>query len=588
MKFFIKAVLYTLICFIMLSACAPANESEDERRETEASGGVYSVAENINLKDISISQRQGEAFITFSFLSGSRKTGYAEKKLTQLPVYEIAVLARPQRIKIKFENISFWDYEITDTNSFPEYVLGIFREVPAQDDSLEIYIQLAKNVSFTPAEEEGSLTLKLAPLELNDDVKYFCVANAFLEHQEGRWPKALDMQPVLCADLTNKLLISQPFDTREEAHEYMRGVLESLEKSLPEKTLNVVALSEGVLPEYSIDVDYSLLENRAVVLKDGAVKNTPLLINNGRYLCAAADGRVAFARSRSFDNKTLDLGNIFSETLWIRLQNDRIQSVDIPEFFSIKKAAFSADGRYIGILDSFVENSVLYVYDFENQILHNLGEEGFGSFTSDFAWSDTDATVYASSAAFDAKIISCFFSDGGKIIDEKKEWPRGEGRLAVSQGRIFFAHSEKEKVYLLDESGKEITRGIDISVSPDGKKLLVLKKETSKGERALTGLKLYDMETGVETAIAGNTDITSFGFSQSGGKVYYTTDDGSEEFGFALFVYDTLSGNLVKDSLCRTALFFPAAEPATIYFVDYIDDNMGNGFFATFIYDISA
>lgn len=588
-KYFLKVIIYTIVFAILMSACTSVNKPENGQQGTVASGGVSLVAENINLKEIGVSQRQGDSYVTFSFLSGSRKTGYAEKKLTQLPKYEITLLDRPQRIKLKFHNISFWDYELTDTRALPDYIAGIFREVPAKDDSLIIYIQLTKNVSFMLEEDEGSLTVKVIPLSVNEGTRYFCIANAFLEHQEGRWPGNLEMQPVLCADLSNTLLISSPFDDREEAYAFMKNASALLEKSLPEKTLNVVALSGGALPEYLIDINYSLLEKRPVVQKNGAVANTPLLLNNGRYLCTASDGRIAFARSNFPDEHSIIDSYAMSETLWIRYQNDRIQSVDVPEFFSIKKAAFSSDGRYLGILDVSLDNSVLYVYDFDTLILYNLGEEGFGSLTSDFAWSDIDNTVYAASASMDVKILSCSFSGDIISIGVAEERPFGEGSLAVSKGRIFFADSEKDKVYLLGETSHEITKGTDIQVSPDGKMLLVLEKETSKTEQVLTSLKLYDIETREETVIVRRAEITSFSFSQSGGKVYYTIDsDEGEQFGYALFVYDTLSGSLTKAALCRTARFFAAAAPATLYFVDYVDDNAGNGFFATYIYDVSS
>ncbi len=584
MKYFIKVILYTIICTVMFSACTSVNKPEDGQQGTEAAGGDSLIAENINLKDISVLQKQGETFVTFSFLSGSRKTGYAEKKLTQMPKYEIKLLDQPARLRIKFHNISFWDYESADNKTYPDYIAGIFREVPAKDNSLVIYIQFTKNITFTPPEEEeGSLTISIAPSDMNNDVKYYCVANAFLEHQEGRWPDTIDMQPVLCADLSNKLLVSRPFDNKEDAYAYAQNALSLLEKTLPEKTLNVVALSGGALPEY-MDIDYLLLEKRSIIQKDGSTANTPLLINNGRYLCSAADGRIAFARIHYPDGETtLNNSYVLSETLWIRHQNDRIQSIDVPDFFSIKKAAFSSDGRYLGILDVSAETSVLYVYDFDAQKLYNIGEEGFGSLTADFAWSDIENTVYAYS---NTKIMSCSFSGEIKTISEAGEWPAGEGSLEISKGRIFFAHNGT-RVYQLGVEKTELTKGADIKISPDGNKLLVLEKETSENEQVLTSLKLYDIETREETAIVRNADIACFGFSQSGGKIYYTADSNeSEQFRYALYVYDTLSGTLTKAALCSTAIFFPAASPADLYFVDYIDESQVNGFFATYIYDI--
>ena len=121
---------------------------------------------------------------------------------------------------------------------------------------------------------------------------------------------------------------------------------------------------------------------------------------------------------------------LMSEQLWILNTDGRTQSVDISEFFAISKAAFSADGRYIAILDQSIENVVVYVYDFTEKTLINLGEEGFGSQTADFAWSDASNTLYAMTGNQDTKQMkSCTFSDDGSFkIEAVEEQEGGEGR----------------------------------------------------------------------------------------------------------------------------------------------------------------
>ena len=47
--------------------------------------------------------------------------------------------------------------------------------------------------------------------------------------------------------------------------------------------------------------------------------------------------------------------------------------------------------------DSGIENKVLYVYDMQENILHNLGEEGLGTITTSFAWDAERPVVYAMS-----------------------------------------------------------------------------------------------------------------------------------------------------------------------------------------------
>ena len=122
----------------------------------------------------------------------------------------------------------------------------------------------------------------------------------------------------------------------------------------------------------------------------------------------------------------------------------------MPEFFSISKAEFSADGRYIAILDLSIENRVLYIYDFEADDTDetgqggfiNLGEEGFGDQTAAFAWSDTDDVIYAMTGYSAMQMMACEMLPGGDVhIFAVEEMAGSEGALAVSQGRLFFADS---------------------------------------------------------------------------------------------------------------------------------------------------
>ena len=440
-----------------------------------------------------------DAVLTLSLLSGSREAGYAESKLTVLPEYEITQLSQPQRLMIKLDNISFWDYE-EDAWELPDFIAGIFREVPADDDSLILYVQLLQNVSFSVEEAEGNLVVRITLGTENESAKYYCVSDSFYEHQEGKWPDSVDMSPVLCSDLENKLLISEPFDTQEEADAFMETASTELEAFLPDNSIYVIELEKDALPEYSSDIDYSSVNDRNIVVKDDVLVDTPVLLQNGRYLATASDGRIAFSRRYEPEDPELveDIDPL-SEQLWILDPNGRIQNIDVLDFYSIDQAAFSADGRYICILDVSIENRVLYVYDFQTEEPLNLGEEGFGSQTAAFAWSDTGNTLYAMTGYSSMQMMSCTFAeDGTMIIAAVEEEAGSEGKLAVSQGRLFFADNYagySGKIYEIGDSRREITEGLDFAISPDGTTMLVLEAASTDGEEVLTSLKLCDIET---------------------------------------------------------------------------------------------
>ncbi len=588
-----KKLCFFFAILVLLSGsfagCVPVND--DESTPQPATGGVASVNNNINIKDIDITRQNEQTVITFSLLSGSRKAGYPESKLTQLPPYEIKLLDQPQRLMIRFDNISFRDYQPKSSWAISDFVLGIFREVPADDDSLIIFIQLSRTASFNVSENEGNLTVTLTPGKENENTRYFCVSNSFYEHQEGRWPDTIDMQPVLCSDLQTKLLISRPFDTKDEAESYMQNVRSQLKETLPDAVLSIIDVAKSALPDFITDIDYLQVEGHRVLMKDGTYPETTVLLENGRYLATAPDGSIAFSRPYKPEEPVLDQDRfLMSEQLWILNTDGRLQSINASEFFTIDKAAFSIDGHYIAILDKSIENIVLYVYDLESQTLVNLGEEGFGSQTVDFAWSDASNTLYAMTGNNTTKQMkSCvFYEDGSFSISAVEEQEGGEGHIAVWQGRLFFADSVASKVYEIGDTRREITSGVDIRVQADSKYLLVLEAGASQDEQVLTSLKLFDIDSTKTIYIIQDTVIENFGFMQ-GGKVYYLdalSENVKSDYPYGLFAYDAAKGILEEMALCST-IEFATSTSDMLYFIDYLGEN-NNAFYATYAFDLST
>jgi len=491
---------------------------------------------------------------------------------------------------IRFENVIFSDYEQKSSWAASGLIHGIFKETPADDHSLVIYIQLSRSVSFDVSEDEGRLIVTLSPGNENESesTQYYCVSNSFYEHQEGRWPVDIDMQPVLCSDLKNKLLISLPFETKVAAQNYLESIVSTLKEALPDAVLSVIAVSKNALPDYAADINYYQIEGRQLLIKDGSYLKTSVLLDNGRYLDSAQDGRIAFSRLYKPEQPALEQDKyLMSEQLWILNTDGLTQSVDISEFFAISKAAFSADGRYIAILDQSIENVVVYVYDFTEKTLINLGEEGFGSQTADFAWSDASNTLYAMTGNQDTKQMkSCTFSDDGSFkIEAVEEQEGGEGHVAVWRGRLFFADSVAGKVFEISETRRELTSGVDIRVQSENGSLLVLETQPSDDERVSTSLKLYDMDSGETVYITQNTDVVSFGFMKDA-KVYYLdamVEGAKEGYPYGLISYDAVRSTWEEIALCSTDEFATTAS-GMLYFIDYLGE-VNNGFYATYKYE---
>ncbi len=582
----LKKTTLALIIVILLLLSASCAAGTDHA----TTGGVEKPAENINLKDINISVQEGETSVTLSLLSGSRVAGYPESTLTQAPVYEITETAQPYRLKIKLEDISFWDYEIKSSWDMSGLVAGLFKEVPANDKSLIVYLQLSQSVEYTVEESEGSLTVRMKPGTHLESPAYYCVTNAFFEHQEGKWPADIDMSPVLCSDQKNVMMISQPFASGAAAESFRQQTADKLAQSLPGKSVSVIQLAEGAMPDYISDIDYSAAEQRSVLLSDGQLLDTPLLVQNGRFLAVSSQGSVAFSRAYlpSVPSMAQD-EYLLSETLWTLESNGRLKNVDTPEFFYIDKAAYSFDGRYLALLDVSIENRVLYVYDFANGKLINMGEEGFGSQTTSFAWSDTQNALYAMSGYNAMQLMVCTFLEDGRFqMSAVEEYAGSEGSVAVSGNRVFFADSVTAQVYEAGETRRQLTTGVDIKISPDGKKLLVLETKTGQDEQVITSLKLCDVESGSITPIASSGEIIDFCFVQNN-LVYYTDASLAQTvqgYECGLYSYDVDTGAAPQLKALATTPNMSAAN-GKLYFIDYIGEGE-SGFYATYVFDPNA
>ncbi len=584
MKIFARA-LAILLTAALLAGCASSKEPEDGVQS--ASGGVASAAEHINIKDITITTDGSDTVVTFSLLSGSRGSDYPESRIVSLPEYSVTLLPAPQRVMVTFQNVSFCDYADKGSWATSDFLLGLFQEAPADTNSVSIYLQLSRTAQFTVQEDEGDLILRLTPQTAETASRFYCVSNSFFEHQEGTWPKNIDMTPVLCTDMQNKMLISRPFDTRVDAEEYMGSVSIPLQSALPGNSLSIIELAPGVLPDYT-DIDYSIADSKSVVMENGQGRTLPLLLQNGRYLATSPDGSIAFSRKYRPDDAALEQdAYLGAEQLWMLYDGGRVQNMNLPDFYSIGAAQFSADGRYLCLQDISIENSILYVYDFDTGNFWNLGEEGFGNQTSAFAWSDAENILYAMTGNEDSiQMQSCSFLAGDSLqIGAVEEEPGAVGHVGASQGRIYFADSYAGTIYEVGETRTELTSGMDFRLSPDGSLMVVLETSLMQDEQVLTNLKRYDIVTGKSSVIASDLEIASFDFSPGGETVYYTVeDDGTAGYPFSLYAYDVASGENSLIAQCSSGDI--AVSPSGVLYLIQFFDGVQNSFYATYQYDL--
>ena len=123
-----RFVIIIIVISALLFGCAPTDTAPQDTATPDqtTTGGVLEPADNINVKEIDITQDDDQTVVTLYMLSGSRANGYTESKLVELPEYEISMLEQPERLKIVLQNISFWDYEKKPTWELSSFAVDLF------------------------------------------------------------------------------------------------------------------------------------------------------------------------------------------------------------------------------------------------------------------------------------------------------------------------------------------------------------------------------------------------------------------------------------------------------------------------------
>lgn len=567
-----------LVMSLLLTGCG-AQGAEPDANGVVA-GGDQTIEENINLKDIDISQDGSADRVVLSFINGSRSAGIEEGRINAVPKYEAELLSNPYRLKIEIDAVSFWDYKAKSNWSSSTLVTGIFKTMPVAEQPFTLYIQLNDNVDYSISEQDDTLSIRLEPK--NDHAaaaKQYVILNAFAELEEGLIPEDLGLTPVLCEGYTQTVLISQGFDTVEEAEEYKQKVEATIANTMTPKTVSIVQLQDNAAPTLASDDNSVIAAEKTVLLKDGQEQTLPVVMQNGRYLCASSEYGV-FARTIQPD-LTQDVENVTLDQLWTVSAEGKKTQMDLPEFYGVLQAGFSSDGRYLAILDADTDSSILYLYDSENGAITNLGEEGFGNSTSCFAWDEEDNIIYAVTGFNNQQVMKYDVEGGEEKVSTIEERSCRATSMALHGDTIYFAEPDADNlnytVYQLNiETGarQAVTTGMDCKISNDGKYLLVLENEQLEEEVVAFKMKLWNIETGTETVIVEQAYVENYTFDAEKNVIYYTISDEAKQdtnYPYTLLKYDIETGKTGVLGDLTTSSIVASNTPGALYIIDYFE-----------------
>lgn len=476
----------------------------------------------LNLKDITVSPiANDEAKITLSFISGSRNAGVSEGTISSAPKYEAEYIEAPGRLEIKLYGVEYADFEAVKEDMF---VYGTFSKAPTEEQPYTLYIQLKANKGYDIKENGSNIEISIKTGEKLSG-KSCVVLNAYGSKDEPA-AKELGFTPTLASDLKNIVMISETFDSSDDANAYIEKNSEKLSKL---SVAPYVVTMEGELPVYNISGDVDSLKSVEMIQKDGKAVTLASIYTGARFVCSSKDGKAVYAKTIQPDY-TQDVEQITREQLFI--EGITAKNLETKQFYSVKQAEFSKNGRYLAILDNSPEMTILYLYDCQTEVLKNIGEEGFGGFTSSFVW-DTSNTIYAMTGDTVFGLMS-YNAENGKIsaVEERKG---AISDVTIAGDNLYFCDGGKVfSVSIKTGERKEFASGVYVIASENGQYLSVL--EPASEEVELYNIKVYDIKSGKKYTAAENVLMQNMLFV--GNTLYATVPaDTDGEYAYRLIAF---------------------------------------------------
>jgi len=594
----LKKALCFVLCFlfISLSFSGCGNGSNlgvfvgDSR---EIIGGNEKLNDQINLKDLSVVVDKDTTKIAFTFIKGSRSAGISEGNLTNVPRYEVHMTDDPKRIAISISGVDFWDYNEQADFSQSPLIYGGFNQKPVGDSPFTVYLQLKSDVEYMVQEIENQLVLTLKSAgSQNAKSNYYVILNAFSEYEDGLVGQDLGFTPSLCDDLASTVIISKPYASKDQADQAKKKADEAISKIAPTKQSYIQQIEGNGLPELDSSADLQQLDKIPILLKDGKEVTLPVAMQNARYLCSAPDGNMLFARTVLPDTSQ-DVEDVTTEKLWLAETSGKKTQLNIDSFYNVKQASFSSDGRYLAVLDSQFDKSVLYVYDFDTGDLINVGEEGFGNLTSSFTWNKSKDIIYAMTGYMTLQLMQYDLSAKDNKVAAVEEQEGAISDIGLAGGKLYFADSsagEKGTVYSVDintAKRTEIGEGISILVSPNQKYAAVLQLQPTDEEAQYVNVVLVNLETGKKSTILRNAVLEDYAFTSKEGKLFLVYDGGDQEnFPYVLAEYNPNTNEFKKIANICTSSIESETNSEMLMITDFISE-VNNEFQVTYEYQTS-
>ncbi len=480
-----------------------------------------------NYAGLDAARKQEEIVLTLRFTQDGEAAD-------RLPEYRVEGLCSPSRVVVTARTAGH-DGLGQDAEPMGEF-LGMI-EQDKGEDGVQLIFQFTGSVAFKVEEDKGALRLRVRADDAVAVEKYH-VKTPY--RVDGAQAEEYGLQPVLCDDGISLLLLSEGFDTLEEADAQCNSLNAALEAAGSDDTAEVIRLNSDEAPVYTEPVSRALLTAMGALKTADGVIDGELVATDARFLCRTNDGGLLMARPM-VDEET----GAACEELWAySLATGRRGRVTDAVFASIGKAAISKDGRYIAVLEQKDGARWMYLFDRHNEGLQFISAEGMGDYTADFAWGEDNA-LYAMCGEESMQLMAY---DPDAPEEERlravEEREGSFGSVGAAGGQVYF-NDDAGNIYRVGTDGGErevFATAEAFLLSPDGTKMLLVTYEAAaeEGAQRLATLEVCDLATDARSVIATGVALSDTIWSGDGEALLYLVhNDGadSEDYPVRLMRY---------------------------------------------------
>ena len=557
-----------------IEATGPQNPTSEiegfyEQQQT-VSGGVG--GSGLNLADIKIENAdENITKVTLTFGQGSQLEDKSFAPAKDVPKYGTSFIKGVNRMVLSMEGVSYFSYKIYEDEILNSAINGIFAQRPVDSSQSKLYININTDYAYKIEELKNQIIITIHKVAGASDKKsYYVALDAFYEYEEGALGSEFPLNPTICRDGENILLISRPFYTKDEAEEFITENKEGFDRLLPGKSYNLIELSGSELPEFSRESGLEDIAGTPIGFKDANELVFEPLITNGRFLCFNSDHTMfLYAQPNTIygdqEGDSLSFEYLYIQNVESGLKERLIDN----QFTSITDAQFSKDSNYVAFIEQNDVLRNLQIISLEDGKLFVPADDSFGVDTASFAWDGSRDILYAINGEFQSKqLLSYDLTDPDNVeVNGVFEQEFSESILQIKGDRIYYANRSEDSlenaICVMDlKTGvcESIAQGDTFLLSPDGSKIIIadmLKENDSEVYR----LSYLDLATGADTLIYSGQILSNITWSRAGSRIYYSVyrNAGREEkYPYSLFYYDVAQNRSVYMMDTITSALYPS------------------------------